>query len=133
MLPLPRMDPCYLCEIVAQPASWNLLDRTDLTITVLNGRQFEIGQCMVLPLRHAPTLIDLTEPEEAALMAAAKRLATVLIAEHAPDGAAKRSRISICTSCHGRRTATGASDHRILRDWRPIDPRTWITRRLDPG
>jgi len=85
-LPLPQMDPCYLCEIVAQPTSWNLIDRTDLTITVLNGRQFETGQCMVLPLRHAPTLVDLTEPEEAAVMAAAKRLAKALIAQYAPDG-----------------------------------------------
>jgi diadenosine tetraphosphate (Ap4A) HIT family hydrolase len=80
------MDRCYLCEIVAQPTSWNVIDRTDLTITLLNGRQFETGQCMVLPLRHAPTLVDLTEPEEAAVMAAAKRLAKVLIAEYVPDG-----------------------------------------------
>ena len=86
MLPLPEMDPCYLCGIAEQPASWNLIERTDLTITVLNGRQFEIGQCMVLPLRHAPTLIDLTESEEAAVMAAAKRLAKALIAEYTPNG-----------------------------------------------
>lgn len=85
-LPLPVMDPCYLCGIVVQTANWNIIDRTDLTITVLNGRQFEVGQCMVLPLRHAPTLLDLTEPEEAAVMAAAKRLARALIAEYAPDG-----------------------------------------------
>jgi histidine triad (HIT) family protein len=80
------MDPCYLCEIVAQPTSWNLIDRTDLTITLLNGRQFETGQCMVLPVRHASTIVDLTEPEAAAVMAAAKRIAKVLIAEYAPDG-----------------------------------------------
>ena len=85
-LPLPQTNPCYLCEIVAQPASWNVIDRTDLTITVLNGRQFETGQCRVLPLRHAPTIVDLTEPEGAAVMAAAKRLAKVLIAEYSPDG-----------------------------------------------
>lgn len=109
-LPLPQMDPCYLCEIVAQPTSWNLIDRTDLTITVLNGRQFETGQCMVLPLRHAPTLLDLTEPEEAAVMAADKR-----------------SRISICTSCRGLRAAIGALGHRTSRAWR-IDRDILITR-----
>lgn len=85
-LPLPEMDPCYLCEIVAQSASWNVIDRTDLTVTMLNGRQFEIGQCMVLPRRHAPTLVDLTDAEEAAIMAAAKRVTKALIAEYAPDG-----------------------------------------------
>lgn len=85
-LPLPLMDPCYLCEIVAEPAGWNLIDRTDATLTILNGRQFEIGQCMVLPLRHAPTLLDLTEAEGTAVMAAAKRLARALVAAYAPDG-----------------------------------------------
>lgn len=85
-LPLPKMDPCYLCGIVEHPASWNLIERTALTATILNGRQFETGQCMVLPLRHAPTLLELTEPEEAAVMAAAKRVAKALLEAYAPDG-----------------------------------------------
>lgn len=85
-LPLPEMNPCYFCEIVAQSASWSVIDRTALTVTILNGRQFENGQCMVLPLRHAPTLVDLTEAEDAAIMAAAKRVTKALIAEYAPDG-----------------------------------------------
>jgi len=85
-LPLPKMDPCYLCGIVEHPKSWNLIERTALTATILNGRQFETGQCMVVPLRHAPTLLDLTEAEEGAVMAAAKRLAKALIAAFVPNG-----------------------------------------------
>jgi histidine triad (HIT) family protein len=84
--PLPEMDPCYLCSIVEVPASWNVVERTELTLTILNGRQFEIGQCMVLPLRHAPTLLDLTDSEAAAVMAAAKRVTSALVAAFAPDG-----------------------------------------------
>lgn len=84
--PLPEMNPCYLCEVVEGAASWNVVDRTELTVTILNGRQFEIGQCMVLPVRHAPTVLDLTEAEEAAVMAAAKRLTRALVAAYAPDG-----------------------------------------------
>jgi histidine triad (HIT) family protein len=80
------MDPCYLCEIVEAASGWNIIERADLTMTVLNGRQFEIGQCMVLPVRHAPTLLDLTEPESAAVMSAAKRLMKVMIDAFAPDG-----------------------------------------------
>jgi diadenosine tetraphosphate (Ap4A) HIT family hydrolase len=80
------MNPCYLCGIVESPASWNVVERTGLTVTILNGRQFETGQCMVLPIRHAPTLLDLTEGEEAAVMAAAKRLTKALVAAYAPDG-----------------------------------------------
>jgi diadenosine tetraphosphate (Ap4A) HIT family hydrolase len=80
------MNPCYLCGIVERSASWNVVERTDLTVTILNGRQFEIGQCMVLPLRHAPTLLDLTEREDAAVMAAAKRLTRALVTAYVPDG-----------------------------------------------
>lgn len=85
-LPLPHNDPCYLCGIVEGSTGWNVVDRTDLTVTILNGRQYEIGQCMVLPVRHAPTLLDLTEREGAAVMAAAKRLTRALVAAYAPDG-----------------------------------------------
>jgi diadenosine tetraphosphate (Ap4A) HIT family hydrolase len=53
---------------------------------VLNGRQFEIGQCMVVPLRHAPTLLDLSAAEAAAIMAAAKQLTRILVDAFAPDG-----------------------------------------------
>ena len=85
--PLPEMDPCYFCEIIAgQTACWNVIEHTELTLTVLNGRQFEIGQCVVLPVRHAPTLLDLTEREDAAVMAAAKRLTHAMVRAFAPDG-----------------------------------------------
>ena len=62
--PLPKGDPCDFCEIVeGNVERWNVIEQTGLTITVLNGRQFEVGQCMVLPIRHAPTLLDLHEEE----------------------------------------------------------------------
>lgn len=87
MLPLPAMSPCYFCELVAGNGdSWNVLERTALTLTVLNGRQFEVGQCIVLPLRHAPTLLELNAAEDAAVMAAARRIMRVLVDEFAPDG-----------------------------------------------
>jgi histidine triad (HIT) family protein len=86
-LPLPHMDPCYLCEIVSGvPPSWNVIQRSELTITILNGRQFEIGQCMIVPVRHAPTILDLNQQEEAAVMAAAKRAAKALVSAYSPDG-----------------------------------------------
>ena len=87
VLPLPVMNPCYLCEIVEGASSrWNVIEQSELTMTVLNGRQFEIGQCMVLPLRHAPTLLDLTAREGAAIMDAAQRLMSVMVRGFGPDG-----------------------------------------------
>jgi histidine triad (HIT) family protein len=86
-LPLPSMDPCYLCELVAAHADgWNVIGQDDLTLTILNGRQYEVGQCMVLPRRHAPTLLDLDDLEASAVMAAARRIMQVMVTEFAPDG-----------------------------------------------
>ena len=83
---LPVMDPCYFCEIVADRKGWNVLERAELTLTLLNGRQFEVGQCVVIPKRHAGTLLDLSAEEQTAVMAAAKRLADVFVSALDPDG-----------------------------------------------
>lgn len=53
---------------------------------LLNGRQFEIGQCIVIPQRHAPTLLDLNSTEESAIMSAARRVARALVDAYSPDG-----------------------------------------------
>jgi len=84
---LPAMDPCYFCQIRDGAIDrWNVIEQTGLTFTVLNGRQFEIGQCMIVPTRHAPTLLDLTPEEDAAIMAAARRVAQAMVAAFDPDG-----------------------------------------------
>ena len=80
--------PCIFCERIAgqRPERWGVIDRDELTISVINPRQYEEGQAMVLPVRHAPTLLDLTEPEAAALMQQARRLAMAMVAALDPDG-----------------------------------------------
>jgi diadenosine tetraphosphate (Ap4A) HIT family hydrolase len=84
---LPEMDPCYFCQIVGgRDDRWNVIEQTRLTATLLNGRQFETGQCLVVPTRHAPTLLDLNEEEEAAIMAAGRRVARALVSAFDPDG-----------------------------------------------
>ena len=86
-LHLPLMSPCYLCEIIEGTGdSWIVIERTDLTMTMLNGRQYEVGQCMVVTLRHAPTILDLEPPEERAVMGAARRAARALVEAFDPDG-----------------------------------------------
>jgi histidine triad (HIT) family protein len=85
--PLPTQDPCYFCAIIEGSADrWNVIEQTDLTLAILNGRQYEVGQCIVVPVRHAPTLIDLTEEDVAAVMSTAKRLTEVMVKTFAPDG-----------------------------------------------
>ena len=84
---LPAMNPCYFCEFVSgRGERWQVIERTPLTMTILNGRQYEAGQSMVVPVRHAPTLLDLTAEEDAAIMAASRRLARAMAAAFDPDG-----------------------------------------------
>jgi len=81
------MEPCYFCEIIEGAIEqWNIVEKSSLTITMLNGRQFEVGQCVIVPVRHAPTLLDLTEQELAAVMIAAKKLTQVMVKAFAPEG-----------------------------------------------
>lgn len=85
--PMPKGDPCFFCEVVnGGQHQWQVVERGDLTVTMLNGRQFEVGQCVVVPRRHAPTLLDLEELEGAAVMSAAKRAATALVSAYNPKG-----------------------------------------------
>ena len=84
---MPDGDPCFFCEVVNGNANqWLIIEKSELTLTLLNGRQFEVGQCVVIPRRHAPTLLDLRDVEESAVMAAAKQLAQVLVDLYSPDG-----------------------------------------------
>lgn len=130
---MPVMDPCYFCEIInGTMDQWNVIDRTASTITLLNARQFEIGQCMVVPNRHTPTLLDLCEEEGSAVMVAAKKAARAFVKAFAPDGVllyqntcirttvsevARRFRTSTCMWCHDSPAATGASVHRTSLGW----------------
>lgn len=87
MLKLPETDSCYFCDIIDRTSDqWNVIEKTELTLTVLNGRQFEIGQCIIVPLRHAPTLLELREEEAAAVMRAAKRLSRSMVEIYDTDG-----------------------------------------------
>jgi histidine triad (HIT) family protein len=84
---MPDGDPCFFCEVAnGSQNQWQVIEECKLTLTLLNGRQFEVGQCVVIPRRHAPTLLDLKVAEESAVMAAAKRLAKALVQSYSPDG-----------------------------------------------
>ena len=87
VLQLPEMQNCYFCEIIKRNSDcWNVIEETELTATLLNGRQFATGQCVVIPIRHAPTILNLTELEVGAVMVAAKKLANLMMEAFDPDG-----------------------------------------------
>ena len=83
---MPNPAVCVFCEMTAGRLDKGVVEETALTFTIVNQRQFEIGQALVIPRRHAPTLLDLTDEEAAAIMMAVRRLAAALVAAYAPDG-----------------------------------------------
>lgn len=83
---MPRPAVCVFCEMTVGRLDKGVVEETALTITIVNQRQFETGQALVIPRRHAPTLLDLTDEEATAVMAATRRLAAALVATYAPDG-----------------------------------------------
>lgn len=72
---LPRVDRCVFCETFAGRADKGVVEETEHTFTLVSNRQFEEGQLLVVPRRHAPTLLDLTDAEAAAVTGAARRAA----------------------------------------------------------
>jgi diadenosine tetraphosphate (Ap4A) HIT family hydrolase len=55
---MPVMDPCHFCDLAQRRVdSWNVVVEDPLTMTALNGRQYECGQSIVFTKRHAPALL----------------------------------------------------------------------------
>ena len=83
---LPKMTPCVFCELLAGRFDKGLVEETELTLTLVNIRQFEVGQALVIPRRHAPTILDLTDDELHAIMRAVRRVSEAMVRAYSPDG-----------------------------------------------
>ena len=83
---LPTMTPCVFCEMLAGRVDKGLVEETELTLTIVNIRQYEVGQALVITRRHAPTILDLTDEETHALMDAVRRASAALVKAYSPDG-----------------------------------------------
>lgn len=87
MIELPIREPCDLCEgIAGREEKWGVIDEGDLTLTVINPWQFEVGQCCVITRRHVATLLDLSDEESSAIISSAKRVARALVETYSPLG-----------------------------------------------
>ena len=78
--------PCYLCDAVAGRSEKPFVEETDQTLTLVNWKQYELGQVYVLTKRHAPTILDLTYQEAMAVMDTVLRTTKALVRAYDPDG-----------------------------------------------
>src|ERR1700680_319300 len=86
--PSPADDGCFLCVAVAETTAEGSLvvERAELTLTILNRYPYSSGHLMVAPLRHAPDLLALTADEGAAVFAASQRAIRALTEAMHPGG-----------------------------------------------
>ncbi len=83
---LPEGDPCFFCEVVAGRAEKGIIEKTDQTLSLVSSRQYEVGQSLVIPRRHVPTVLDFNDGELDAVMDAVRRLSKALMRAYDPDG-----------------------------------------------
>lgn len=83
---LPFTESCHFCERLAVSEPPGLVAETGLTATLVNARQHQQGQVIVIPKRHAPTVLDLSEEEAVDAFRAARRVAQALSEAFEMDG-----------------------------------------------
>ncbi|MGA7988054.1 MAG: HIT domain-containing protein [Candidatus Dormiibacterota bacterium] len=86
--PDPADSTCFLCAAATEGASDASLvvDRDDITFTLLNRYPYSSGHLMVVPLRHAPDLVSLSSEEGTAMFAATQRALRALAESMHPGG-----------------------------------------------
>ena len=78
---------CQCCELVAgRFRAASEVRRTESTVTVVVPRQSEVGHLVIFPMRHVPTLLDLTDEEAAALAVETRAMAHALMRAFDADG-----------------------------------------------
>ncbi len=84
---MPVWDPCPFCELAAgRIENRHIINATEKTLTIVNPRQFEIGQLLVITRRHAPTLLDLTDDEAVEILNKVRTAAEALMKTFNLDG-----------------------------------------------
>ena len=109
-------DACVFCRIAQSgpPSPDNLVVwRGEWAFVVLNAYPYGSGHVLVLPLRHAGTVSELTEPEAAEVWAATRQSVTAIEKAYEPDGLNMGANL-------GRAAGAGIPDHvhlHVLPRW----------------
>lgn len=88
---LPDLSPCPFCEYVARGVTSSgrrvaIVSERALTVGFVDPRPIQPGHLLVIPKRHAPTLIDLEREEAHEVIEHARELAHALVDALAAEG-----------------------------------------------
>jgi histidine triad (HIT) family protein len=78
-LEIPVTDACSFCDYLAGRRPFTVLERDELTATLVTREQRGRGHLLVVPVTHRETILDLETAEATALMAGVTR-AVALVA-----------------------------------------------------
>ena len=83
---VPQRDRCAFCNNLSGSNQVAVLEELSDTIAFLPPRQTGLGHVLVIPRRHAPTLLDLEHDEALAIMRHVKRVAHAIAKAYDPAG-----------------------------------------------
>jgi histidine triad (HIT) family protein len=83
---VPKPERCPFCNFVSGQSTWAVVEERLDTIAWLPPRQHGTGHVLVIPKRHASTLIELAPEEALAIMAQVHRVATAITKAFDPAG-----------------------------------------------
>jgi histidine triad (HIT) family protein len=83
---MPQRDRCPFCNLVAGTSTFAVVEELDDTMAWLPPRQSGLGHVLIIPKRHASTILDLDPTEAVAIMRHVHRVATAISAALDPAG-----------------------------------------------
>ena len=87
-LRLPDDGDCAFCAYLRGDRPYTILFKTTATATLVTREQRGEPHLLVLPLRHVPTILNLTDAEASALMVAVREAASAIDRAYAKPGIA---------------------------------------------
>jgi histidine triad (HIT) family protein len=85
---LPSDDPCSFCEYLAGRRPYTILDRDEVTATLVTRQQRGRLHVLVIPVRHRPTVLDVEPEEYGGMMAGVVRASRAIAAAVDANGIA---------------------------------------------
>jgi histidine triad (HIT) family protein len=83
---LPQRGPCPFCENIAGRHQCAFIFRDRIISSFVNPRQYCRGAVLIVPNRHAPTILDLDTDEQLAIFRHAQELVQALIQTYQASG-----------------------------------------------
>ena len=83
---IPERDPCPFCRVLSGEYPCAFVYRGRTIASFIEPRQYGKGGILVIPIRHAPTILDLSDDEIQQIYVHAKRIVNAISRAFDPIG-----------------------------------------------